>query len=131
MSVASGVPAEWIPHRRGDGELVGWIRPEGEDWTAIDVLGREVVASVDWLAAEEALEARGLAFLADPWMLDRDSAPPLRVRLVEVTPARIVVKSEDFGDMTRLTQRIELPWPIPAALRPPRAGDPDGFTFGG
>ena len=34
------LPDDWTPHRRDDGELLGWIRPEGEDWIAIDVLGR-------------------------------------------------------------------------------------------
>lgn len=131
MSAGGGVPADWTPHRRDDGEIVGWIRPSGAGWTAIDVFGREVVASVDWLDAEKALEQRGLSFLADPWMLERDGEAPMRVRLVEVTPARIVVKSEDYGDMTRRTERLELEWPIPAALRPLRPDDPDGFAVGG
>ena len=130
MSAADGGPSpDAILHRREDGELVGWILPDGDDWRAIDVLGRVVAASVDWLAAEAALEERGLAFLADPWMLERPGAEPLRVRLVEVTPARIVVKADDFGDVSHATERFVLPWPIPAQLRPPRPGDPDGFTL--
>ncbi len=128
-AVGAGVPDAWIPHRRGDGELVGWIAAAGDEWDAFDVLGRAVVASVDWLAAEEALEERGLAFLADPWMLEREGAAPLRVRMVEVAPERIVVKAEDYGDMTAASERIVLPWPLPARLRPRRAGDPDGFTL--
>lgn len=123
------VPADWTPHRRDDGELVGWIRPDGDDWTAIDVLGREVVAAVEWLDAEAALEQRGLWFLADPWMLEHEGEAALRVRLVEVTPERIVVKAEDYGDMTAFTDRFTLPWPLPARLREPREGDPDGFTI--
>lgn len=110
-----GVPGDWTVHRRDDGELVGWIRPDGDAWTAIDLLGREAVASVDWLDAEAALEERGIGYLADVWML-------------EVTPARIVVKVDDYGDVSRATERFTLPWPIPAGLRAPRAGDPDGFT---
>lgn len=123
------IPTDWTPHRRDDGELVGWIRPDGEEWTAVDVLGRVAAASVDWLDAEAALEARGLAFLAEPWMLERDSAPPLRVRLVEVTPERIVVKAEDYGDVTHAAERFVLSWPIPPQLRTPQEGDPDGFTL--
>ena len=125
----AGVPAGWTPHRREDGELVGWIRPEGDDWTAVDVLGRVAAASVDWLDAEAALEERGLAFLAGPWVLESDGGAPLRVRIVEVTPARIVVKTEDFGDVNRPTERHVLPWPLPVALREPRAGDPDPQVF--
>lgn len=127
--MGGGVPADWTPHRRDDGEVVGWIRPDGEEWAAIDVLGREVAASVDWLDAEAALENAGLAFLADPWMLERDAGPPLRVRLVEVTTERIVVKAEDYGDVTSGTERFVLPWPLPPRLRPVRPGDPDGFTL--
>lgn len=121
---------DWTVHRREDGEAVGWIRPDGDAWTAVDLLGREVAASVDWLEAEAALEKRGLGYLADPWMLEGEAAAPLRVRMVEVTPERIVVKLEDFGDVRRPGKRFELPWPLPARLREPRDGDPDGFTYG-
>ena len=98
-----GVPGDWTVHRRDDGELVGWIRPDGDAWTAIDLLGREAVASVDWLDAEAALEERGIGYLADVWMLEREGGTPLRVRMLEVTPARIVVKVDDYGDVSRAT----------------------------
>lgn len=129
MSADGAVADDWTPHRRDDGERLGWIRPDGDAWTAIDVLGRVVAASVEWLDAEEALEQRGLAFLAEPWMLERGEGAPVRVRLVEVTPARIVVKVDDYGDMSRPHEGIVLPWPLPPELRPPRPGDPDGFTL--
>ena len=52
----------WTPHRRpDDGELIGWIRPEGEAWVAVSLLGRELTGPVEWLEAEDALEATGLA----------------------------------------------------------------------
>lgn len=128
--------ADWTPHRREDGELVGWIRPQGEDWLAVDVLGREVSSAVDWLDAEAVLEEHGLAWLADPWMLEGEADRPLRVRIVEVTPTdagrpgRIVVKADDFGDMSRpATTQYILDWPLPDRLRPPRPDDPDGFTL--
>lgn len=131
------IPADWTPHHRDDGELVGWIHPVGEDWAAVDVLGRPASAPTDWLSAEESLENAGLAFLADPWMLDGEAERPLRVRIVEVTPGdagesgRIVVKIDDFGDVTGgLGQRFTLPWPMPERLRAPREGDPGGFTIG-
>ena len=97
------IPPDWTPHRREDGELLGWIRPEGEDWVAVDVLGRPASGPMDWLQAEEALDARGLSWLAEIWMLERDGSDPLRVKLVEVTPGRIgepgrvVVQTDDFG----------------------------------
>lgn len=122
-------PADWTPHRRDDGELVGWIRPAddiGETWIAVDVLGRDASAAVDWLDAEAALEARGLAWLGEIWILERPDAAALRVRLVEVTPERVVVQTDDFGAIDAPVERFALPWPAPAALRPRRDDDPDG-----
>ncbi|MFJ4175549.1 hypothetical protein [Microbacterium sp. NPDC089696] len=125
-------PTDWTPHRRDDGELLGWIRPAGDDWIAVDVLGRPVSAPIDWLDAEVALEGHGIAWLAEPWMLEGEADRPLRVRILEVTPdedgvpGRIVVKIDDFGDVNRPpTQRFVLPWPAPDRLRPPRVDDPD------
>jgi len=123
---------DWTPHRRDDGELLGWIHPDAEAWVPVDVLGRTVAAPGEWLDAEAALDAHGIAWLADPWMLEGESERPLRVRILEVTPdddgipGRIVVKVDDFGDMTRpATDRYTLPWPIPSRLRPPTDDDPD------
>jgi hypothetical protein len=123
------------PHRRDDGELIGWIHPDGDAWAAVDVLGRPVAVG-EWLDLEQALDEVGLQWLADPWMLEGESDVPLRVRIVEVTPTdadrpgRIVVKVDDFGDMQRPpTERFVLPWPLPARLREPRPGDPDGRTL--
>lgn len=123
---------DWTPHRRDDGELLGWIRPEGDLWVGVDVLGRSASAPGDWLEAEAALEEHGIAWLADAWMLEGEAEHPLRVRILEVTPdegerpGRIVVKIDDFGDVTRPpTTPYALPWPIPARLRPPAPTDPD------
>ena len=126
------IPADWTPHRREDGELLGWIRPSGSDWLAVDVLGRELTGAIEWLDAEAALEEHGIRWLADPWILEDGSDGPLRVRIVEVVPEgdRITVKVDDFGDMQRPpTQRYTLEWPLPARLRPLRPGDPDGRTL--
>lgn len=127
---------DWTPHRRDDGELLGWIHPEGEAWVAIDVLGRAVSGPTEWLDAEAALEDHGIAWLADPWMLEGEAERPLRVRIVEVTPdgkgrsGRIVVKVDDFGDITRpATQQYVLSWPAPDRLRTPSPTDPDPRAF--
>ena len=130
------IPAGWTPHRREDGELVGWIRPEGDNWVAVDLLGREASGPVDWLEAEEALEARGLSWLADIWMLERAAGDPLRVKLVEVTPGhegeagRVVVQTDDFGAIDMPVDRYELSWPAPAALRARQPGDRSTSPFG-
>ncbi|MFC8597806.1 hypothetical protein [Isoptericola sp. NPDC057191] len=123
----TGVPGDWIEHRRPDDrEALGWLRPDGDDWVAVSLLGRDVSGPLDWTAAEEALEATGLAWMAEVWALERDGADPLRVRLVEVTPDRVVVQTDDFGAIDATVERFELPWPAPDALRPRREGDPDG-----
>ncbi|GGH49478.1 hypothetical protein [Microbacterium album] len=122
---------DWIPHRRPeDRELLGWIRPQGERWVAVSLFGADVSEPLEWTDAEEALEARGLSWLAEPWALERDGEEPLRVRIVEVSPTapngspgRVVVKTEDFGAIDVPYTLYELPWPPPASLRPARAGE--------
>ncbi len=130
------IPADWTPHRRDDGELIGWIRPADDEWIGVDLLGRDVADAREWLDAEEVLEAHGIGWLADIWMLDGEADAPLRVRIVEASPGavgrpgRVVVKLDDGGAVGGPpTPRFELPWPAPARLRPPRAGDPDGLTL--
>lgn len=120
---------KWTPHRRDDGEQLGWIRPEGAEWVPVDVLGRELTGPVDWLEAEEALEAHGLSYLADSWLLEREDGETVRVRIVEVTPERIVAKGEDFGAVDIHTQVYELPWPIPSRLRRPTDADPSLYEL--
>lgn len=89
---------DWIEHRRTDDrELLGWIRPEGEAWVAVDRLGRDATARVDWPEAEEALDARGLHWLADLWQLTLDDGSVRRVRFAEVSPNRVVVVEDHFG----------------------------------
>ena len=115
---------DWIPHRRSsDGELVGWIRPAGEDWQAMSLFATPVTDAVDWDVAEDTLENASLAWMAEPWILVRNGQP-IRVRLTEFrpdidgSPGRVVVKTDDFGAIDVPYELIELPWPPPAELRP-------------
>jgi hypothetical protein len=118
------IPGDWTPHRREDGELVGWIRPADDDlWVTVDVLGREASAPLEWLDAEAVLEERGIAFLGEIWMLEGEASAPLRVRLVEVTPDRVVVQTDDFGAIDAPVDRFVLPWPAPDRLRLRTAAD--------
>ncbi|MFF1573484.1 hypothetical protein ACFVWR_12095 [Leifsonia sp. NPDC058292] len=114
------VPSEWIEHRRGDRELVGWLRPEGHGFVAIDLLGRPVTGVVDWLEGEETLEAHGIGYLADPYELRLDDGHWLRVRITEVSTDAIRVKKEDWGDMTATHIDYTVPFPLPEQLRPHR-----------
>ena len=111
---------DWIEHRRHDGELVGWMRPCDEQFVVVDLLGREVTGPVEWLEAEETLDALGIGYLADPYLLRLDDGHDLRVRITEVSTQRIRVKKDDFGDMNAPVNNYELPFPAPDKLRPYR-----------
>lgn len=87
---------DWIEHRRGlDRELLGWMRPEGDGFIVIDLLGRERTGVVDWFVAEEFLEQLGLGYLAEKYDLWVDNAW-LPVEVVEVSPTRIRLR-RDYG----------------------------------
>ena len=111
-------PADWIEHRRGDRELVGWMRPEGEGFVVVDLLGREISPELDWFAAEELLDAHGIGYLADPYELQLPDGHWLRVRILEVSTERILVKKDDWGDMSAPQLTHEVGFPMPAELRP-------------
>lgn len=111
--------AEWIEHRRaGDGEVLGWILPEGDRFTAIDRLGRPRLSTPDWVEAEECLEDLGLGYLAEPLELVLEDGNVLAVRLTEVSTSGIRVKEEDWGDITVPLTTHSLPFPAPQSLRP-------------
>lgn len=115
--------SDWIEHRRHDGERVGWMRPQGEGFVPVDLLGRDRAGVLDWLAAEELLDGLGIGYLADPYLLERTDAAPLRVRILEVSTRGIRVKRDDFGAIDVPLEAFELAWPIPAGLRPMSAAD--------
>jgi len=75
------------------------MKPVGEGYVAIDLLGRPRTDVVDWMLAEETLDALGLSYLADPHELRLDDGTWLRVRIAEVSSAAIRVKKDDWGDM--------------------------------
>lgn len=106
---------DWIDYRRDDGELLGWICPHDDDFIAIDRLGRLTTGVVDWLEAEEALEAIGLGYLADTFDLDQPNDEPMRVKILEVGTDRITVKEESFG--VTIGPPISLPFPAPPELK--------------
>ncbi|ADG73734.1 conserved hypothetical protein [Cellulomonas flavigena DSM 20109] len=115
----------WVEHRRsGDRELLGWVRPEGDDFVAVDRLGRDVSGPVGWVEAEEVLDERGLLWLAGLWQLTRPGGSVVRVRLMEVSPRRVVVKVDDHNAVGGgPPPTYELPFPAPATLAP-FEGDP-------
>ena len=111
-------PADWIEHRRGDGELLGWIRPDGEGFVVIDLLGRPLTEALDWLSAEETLEATGIGYLADLYELRLDDGAWLRVRITEVSSTAVRVKKDDFGAIDAPAIEHVVSFPISDRLRP-------------
>ena len=117
------LPSDWIEHRRPDDrELVGWIVPEGEAFLAYDILGRLVTPEpLDWIAAEETLDALGIGFLAERWQLELPDGTQRPVRIGEVNTDRVVVIADEWGSASAVgsgADRFELPFPVgPHLLR--------------
>ncbi|NYD66289.1 hypothetical protein [Agromyces atrinae] len=108
---------DWIAHRRGDGEMLGWMLPDGEGFVVIDLLGRPRTPPLEWLDAEEMLEATGIGYLADPYELRLDDGRWLRVRIVEVSTDVVRVKKEDWGAVDMPGLHYTVPFPVDERLR--------------
>jgi hypothetical protein len=109
---------DWIEHRRGDRERVGWMLPEGGGFVVIDLLGRRRTEPVDWVTAESFLDELGIGYLADPFVLLLEDGRLLRVRILEVSTTEIRVKRDDWGDINVPLLEYTVPFPMPIELRP-------------
>ncbi len=95
------IPDHWSPHRRPDGELVGWIDLDSDSPAIrpIDRLGRARPPVDDWNDAEEEIEAIGLGFL-----MGRFTFRGQTVRIRHVYDDRVIVTTAvtdavgDVGD---------------------------------
>lgn len=112
--------ADWIEHRRsGDGELLGWMKPVGDGFVVVDLLGRTRTQAVDWLTAEESLDALGLSYLADTYELRLDDGSWLKVRIAEVSPTMIRLQKDDWGNSSATELYYSTDIPVsPDTLRP-------------
>ncbi len=78
--------------------MLGYLRPEGEGFVPVNPFGRPVGGPVPEPEARAVLDALGLAYLSDPWLLTLPGrAEPVTVRIVEVTPERMRVANADYG----------------------------------
>jgi len=105
---------DWIEHRRGDRETLGWMRPDGDGFVVIDLLGRPRTEPLEWFAAEEYLEELGIGYLADRYL---HAGRP--VRIGEVSTSGVTVIADDFGAASAVgadPERFHLPFPVPADL---------------
>lgn len=113
------LPGDWIEHRREDGECVGWMVPDGGRFRPRDILGRPVGGPVDWLEAEEALEERGLAFLAGRHVLRLPDGRERPVRISQAGPEGVEVVADEFGAASAVgagAETFRLPFPAPGEL---------------
>jgi hypothetical protein len=124
-SLRSGLvlPADWIEHRRADGEILGWIVADGDGFRAFDLLGRERTreGSVDWLAAEELLEELGIGYLADRWTRRLPDGTERPVRIAEASSRGVTVVADEYGAASAVgadPERFRLPFPVSDELRP-------------
>jgi hypothetical protein len=120
------LPLDWIEHRRADGELLGWMRADGEGFRVFDLLGRERTpaetdGAVDWLVAEELLDELGIGYLAERWTLRLADGAERPVRIAEVSTHGITVVADEYGAASAVgadPERFRLPFPITDELGP-------------
>ncbi|MFE7845362.1 hypothetical protein ACFUTX_09255 [Microbacterium sp. NPDC057407] len=115
------LPSDWIEHRRGDGEVLGWMVADGEGFRVHDLLGRELTGEpIDWLDAEELLDDLGIGYLAERWTLRLPDGTRRPVRIAEASPRGVTVVADEFGAASAVgadLDRYRLPFPAPAELQ--------------
>lgn len=122
------LPESWIPHRREDGELIGWIDMTVAEpkLVPIDRLGRAMDPVDDWFEAEEALDSIGLRFLAERYVYrggggndddDDEATQPVTVRISQVYDDRIVLTTALTDAVEDVGREIVVPFPAPDELR--------------
>lgn len=116
------IPQTWVPyHRDEDDELLGYLVPTGGAHdprvAPVTVFGHPLADAGDVEDSKRVLEAVGLSYLADRWMLTLPSnsaqsgAIRIAVQIVEATPTRLVVQNVDFGYEGDYGTRFELEVP--------------------
>jgi hypothetical protein len=116
------IPADWEPHHRDDGELIGYLAAGERDLVVpINLVGHPIGEAMERFAAEDMLEDAGLSYLAEPWMLRRDDGSEQRVVIVEVDANHVVVTDAQFalvvGRPADMVDRVTLTVPTDR-LRP-------------
>ena len=122
------LPETWIPHRREDGELIGWIdmTVAEPNLVPIDRLGRAMDPVEDWFEAEEMLDSLGLRFLAERYSYrggggnpddDDEAAHAVTVRISQVYDDRIVLTTALTDAVEDVGREIVVPFPAPDGLR--------------
>lgn len=115
----------WVPVRREDGELIGFVTETEGGWLPLTVFGYPIDAAgdrdgdgaADRDAAQARLHAVGLSYLARRWEL-RERQDWISVELVEASPSAVTVQLVDFFDYPdRYGERHTLSVPVGDRLR--------------
>jgi hypothetical protein len=107
------IPQDWRPHRRDeDGELLGYLRPIDDRFEPVTLFGHPLAEAADEHEAAAVLDAVGLSYLADRWLLTLpDRAEPIAVQVVEADPDNVRVKNVDFSYEGDTGELFTLPAP--------------------
>ena len=116
------IPADWEPHHRDDGELIGYlVAADGALVVPVNLVGHPIGEAMERFAAEDMLEDAGLSYLAEPWLLRHDDGSEQRVVIVEVDADHVVVTDAQFalvvGRPSNMIDRVALSVPTDR-LRP-------------
>jgi hypothetical protein len=92
------IPDEWMPHRRADGETVGYVHlADGGLFQAMDLLGRPMGEPLEWLEVEALLDEHSIAWLDGSWSLVLPDGGTVRARIAELSSARVVLVEDRLG----------------------------------
>ncbi|MCT1515656.1 hypothetical protein [Dietzia cercidiphylli] len=113
------IPEAWIPHRREDGELIGWIDMTVAEplLVPIDRLGRRLDPVDEWHDAEDVLDEIGLRFLMDRYVVEEEGRDTV-VRIAHVYDDRIVLSTALTDAVEDVGRQIVVPFPAPDSLWP-------------
>ena len=92
------IPTTWTPYRRAeDDELLGYLDDGPGGVAPLTLFGVPLAEPGPVEDAERTLEARGLAALAEPWLLRRADGDEVRVAVVAAYPDRVLVVPAPYG----------------------------------
>jgi hypothetical protein len=112
-------PTAWTPfHRSDDDELLGYLVAGEDGTTPLTVFGFPLATPLPRAEAEEVLQCRGLAVLADSWWLQEEDGSGFRVQILSAYPDRVTVARADYGFVSHDSERRELRVPTGDRLRP-------------
>jgi hypothetical protein len=112
------LPAQWVPVRRpSDGELVGFLVPDGEGCRPATVFGYVLGPPTSEAEATAVLIATGLDVLDERWVLVHESVDhPTLVEIAEASPEQVVVQTLYYALSGGHGSRWQLPVPLEGTL---------------